>query len=63
MPVRAENRFQVGEPYYLYDVVAELNHNGIYEQWVQMDILQSPFQEHEAPDTFARTFYQMIDLE
>lgn len=37
MPVRAENRFQVGEPYYLYDVVAELNHNGIYEKVVMVD--------------------------
>ena len=37
MPVRGEARFQVGEPYYFYDIVAEVNHKGVFEKIVLVD--------------------------
>lgn len=37
MPVRGDSRFQVGEPFYFFDVTAEINVNGVYEKVVVVD--------------------------
>lgn len=37
MPVRGENRYQVGEPYFFYSVVAEVNQQGVFEKIVLVD--------------------------
>lgn len=37
MPVAGKSRFQVGEPYFLYDVVANINHNGEMKEIVLVD--------------------------
>lgn len=37
MPVRGEYRFQVGEPFFYFDVVAEINNKGVYEKVVLVD--------------------------
>ena len=33
MPIRGENRYMVGEPFYFYEVKAELNVNGVCEEF------------------------------
>lgn len=37
MPIRRKNRYYVGEPTFLYDVTAKLNHNGILEDLILVD--------------------------
>jgi hypothetical protein len=37
MPVAGKFRFQVGEPFFLYDVVAHINVNGEYKKVVLVD--------------------------
>ena len=37
MPVRGPYRYQVGEPYYYYDVRAEITHNGTVKEVVLAD--------------------------
>ena len=37
MPTHGQFRYQVGEPYYYYDVRAEVNHNGEYKEIVLVD--------------------------
>lgn len=37
MPVAGKFRFQVGEPFYFYDMVAHINHNGEYKEVVLAD--------------------------
>jgi hypothetical protein len=37
MPVRGEFRYQVGEPFFYFDVVAEINNNGVFEKVVLVD--------------------------
>lgn len=37
MPVPGKFRFQVGEPYYFYDLRAEITHNGVYKEVVLVD--------------------------
>lgn len=32
MPVIGTSRFAMGEPFYFFDVSAEINHNGVYEK-------------------------------
>ncbi len=37
MPVRGESRYIMAEPFYFFDVVGELNVNGVYEEVVLVD--------------------------
>ena len=37
MPVHGPFRYQVGEPYYFYDVRAEVVHNGSFKEVVIVD--------------------------
>ena len=37
MPVHGQYRYQVGEPYYYYDMRAEVVHNGQYKEIVLID--------------------------
>ena len=37
MPILGRDRFQVGEPYFFYDVVAEINQDGVYKEVVIVD--------------------------
>jgi len=37
MPVHGKQRFQVGEPYFYYDLRAEITHNGIFKEVVLVD--------------------------
>jgi hypothetical protein len=37
MPLASQFRYQVGEPFYFYDVRAEVVHNGQYKEIVFVD--------------------------
>ena len=37
MPVRGKFRYQVGEPYFFYDMRAEVSHNGAFKEVVLVD--------------------------
>ena len=37
MPVRGGSRYQIGEPFYFFDVKAELHVNGVFEQITLVD--------------------------
>lgn len=37
MPIRRKYKYVLGEPTFLYDVTAELNHNGVHEELVLVD--------------------------
>lgn len=37
MPVPGKFRYQVGEPYYFYDLRAEITHNGVFKEVVIVD--------------------------
>jgi hypothetical protein len=37
MPVHGQFRYQVGEPYYFYDLRADVVHNGQYKEIVLVD--------------------------
>ena len=37
MPVAGEFRYQVGEPFFVYDAVAKISHNGVYKEVVLVD--------------------------
>jgi hypothetical protein len=37
MPIPGQWRYQVGEPYYFYDVRAEVVHSGSYKEIVLVD--------------------------
>lgn len=37
MPVRRNHRYSLGEPTFLYDVTATLNHNGVIENIIIVD--------------------------
>ena len=37
MPVRGDSRYNVGEPFYFFDMKAELNHNGVFEEIIMVD--------------------------
>lgn len=37
MPINGKFRFQVGEPFYFYDVRAEVTHNGTVKEYVIVD--------------------------
>ena len=37
MPVHGDYRYQVGEPFYFYDLRAEVTHNGQYKEIVLID--------------------------
>lgn len=37
IPVRGTSRFQVGEPFFFFDVTAEINVNGLYEKVIIVD--------------------------
>jgi hypothetical protein len=37
MPVHGEWRYQVGEPYYFYDLRADVVHNGKFKEVVLID--------------------------
>lgn len=37
MPVAGRFRYQVGEPFYFYDIRADVNHNGQYKEVVLVD--------------------------
>lgn len=37
MPAHGQLRYQVGEPYYFYDVRAEVVHNGQFKEIVVVD--------------------------
>ena len=37
MPTHGQFRYQVGEPFYYYDVRAEVNHNGQFKEIVLVD--------------------------
>jgi hypothetical protein len=41
MPVAGKHRFQVGEPYFFYDVVAHINVDGDYKEVVVVDRAES----------------------
>jgi hypothetical protein len=41
MPVQGKSRFCIGEPFYYFDVVIEINHNGVYEKIVLVDRKES----------------------
>lgn len=41
MPVRSESRFQVGEPFYFFDVVANITHKGVFQKVVVVDRAQT----------------------
>lgn len=41
MPVRGTSRFQIGEPYFFFDVIAEINVDGVYEKVVIVDRAKS----------------------
>lgn len=34
MPIAGQSRYQVGEPYFFYDVRAQINHNGVFSEVV-----------------------------
>jgi len=37
MPAPGKFRYQVGEPFFFYDLKAEINHNGVFEEVVMVD--------------------------
>lgn len=37
MPVHGQFRYQVGEPYYFYDLRADVVHNGQYKEIILVD--------------------------
>jgi hypothetical protein len=37
MPVPGKFRYQVGEPFFLYDLRAEITHNGTHEEVILVD--------------------------
>lgn len=37
MPSNGRFRYQVGEPFFFYDMRAEINHNGVYKEVVLVD--------------------------
>lgn len=37
MPIAGENRYQVAEPFFFYDVRAKINNNGVYSEVVLVD--------------------------
>jgi hypothetical protein len=37
MPIPGDFRYQVGEPFFIYDCVAEITHNGVYKEVVLVD--------------------------
>lgn len=37
MPAKGHYRYQVGEPYYFYDMRAEISHNGTFKEIVLAD--------------------------
>merc|ERR1712048_1000759 len=37
MPIAGHNRYQVGEPYFFYDVRAHINNNGVFSEVVLVD--------------------------
>jgi hypothetical protein len=37
MPIAGRSRYQVGEPYFYYDVRAQINHNGVFSEVVLVD--------------------------
>lgn len=37
MPVPGKFRYQVGEPFYFYDLRAEITHNGTFKELVLID--------------------------
>ena len=37
MPVPGKYRYQVGEPFFFYDLRAEITHNGVFEEVVLVD--------------------------
>jgi len=37
MPVRGDFKFQMSDMYYMFDVVAEVNANGVHEKVVLVD--------------------------
>ena len=37
MPIGGKARYQVAEPYYLYDLRAEITHKGIFKEVVIVD--------------------------
>jgi len=37
MPIAGHSRYQVGEPYFFYDVRAQINHNGVFSEVVLVD--------------------------
>lgn len=41
MPVAGKFRYQVGEPFYYYDVRAQINVNGVYKEVVLVDEAES----------------------
>lgn len=41
MPVPGKFRYQVGEPYYFYDLRADITHKGIYKEVVLVDEKES----------------------
>lgn len=37
MPVPGKFKYQVGEPFFFYDLRAEINHNGVFHEIVLAD--------------------------
>lgn len=37
MPVAGKFRYQVGEPFFFYDLRAEITHNGVFKEVVLVD--------------------------
>lgn len=37
MPVAGKYRYEVGEPFYFYDLRAKINHHGVYKEVVLVD--------------------------
>lgn len=37
MPIPGKFRYQVGEPFYFYDLRAEIKHDGVYKEVVLVD--------------------------
>lgn len=41
MPIPGKFRYQVGEPFYFYDLRAKITHNGVFKEVVLVDEKES----------------------
>ena len=41
MPITGQGRFEVGEPFFMFDGVAEVSHQGVFQEVVLVDRAES----------------------